>query len=972
MAEQASPVRAEEAKAAGQWSAASELFALRIQPLLQRRCWGCHGSDQKDREAELDLSSRESALRGGSSGPEALLPGMAEHSLMWQLAAGLDADRIMPPKETERLSSAELKDLQQWIDDGAVWPDADAVRQIQAARDAGVVVVTSGGQSPDWDDRRYLPEHLWAYQPLADVQPPVAGGAERHPIDAFINVQLRQLQLEPAGRADRRTLIRRVTFDLTGLPPTPKEIRDFLQDPRDDQTAFADVVDRLLDDPRYGEQWARHWLDVVRYADTAGLANDFERPNAWRYRDYVIRSFNDDKPYDQFVREQIAGDELAPDKPDHLIAVGFLRMGPWEQTGMSVARQTRQAFLDDVTDSVGQVFLSTPLQCCRCHDHKFDPIPTRDYYRIQAVFATTQFADRDAEFLSTESLGNIAQDRSLLREQIKGYRDTLDAINHKNIEAEKQWYAERNLPYVARSEIRSKNLPEDQVAPRHLGLTTQDFGLERVCRKNILRHNWELDRYQPIAFSVYSGGYRELTNVNRRITLPADWDASTEPDQADIPATWILTGGSLDAPAEPVTPGPLSCVTWNSAGGSIPAADGTSFEIPVSAGGRRTAFAQWVATSGNALALRSIVNRIWGWHFGQGIAANPNNFGQTGKTPTHPDLLDWLCEEFVNQGWSIKALHRQILLSDAWCRSSIHPDPQQLAARDPDGRSLAVFSMRRLAAEELRDAILAVTGELNLKMGGVPVRPEINEEAALQPRQIMGTYAPAWQPSPVPADRHRRSVYTMKVRGLRDPLMEVFNQPTPDLSCERRETSTVTPQVFALFNSDQMQNRAIAFATRLLSPSPSLSPSLSPSPSIPADPDAPLQSGEGQSGEDQLSSHQSGKIDNVSDVRILTDAFWLALGRAPEPIEVEQCILHWRRMTERHQQLKYQPRQPPTEVVRNAIEEMNGEPFTFTEKLLSNQYFVADQQFSDCDARTRALAEVCLVLLNTNEFITLD
>ena len=949
---------AQDAASAVEWSPASELFALKIQPLLQRRCLGCHGADPDNVEAELNLTTREFALRGGSSGPQALVPGMAERSFMWQLAAGLEADRMMPPKETERLSSAELDDLKRWIDDGAVWPNADAVRQIQAASDSGVAVATSGGLSADWDDRRYLPEHLWAYQPLADVQPPVIGDAERHPIDAFIDDQLQQLQLKAAGRADRRTLIRRVTFDLIGLPPSPQEIRDFLQDPRDDQAAFAAVVDRLLDDSRYGEQWARHWLDVVRYADTAGLANDFERPNAWRYRDYVIRSFNEDKPYDQFVREQIAGDELAPEKSDYLIAVGFLRMGPWEQTGMSVARQTRQAFLDDVTDSVGQVFLSTPLQCCRCHDHKFDPIPTRDYYRIQAVFATTQFADRDAEFLPEESLGNIAEDRNLLREQIKGYRDTLDAINKKNIEAEKQWYAERNLPYVARNEIRRKQLPEDQVAPRHLGLTTQDFGLERVCRKNILRHTWELDRYQPVAFSVYSGGYQELTNVNRRITLPAEWDSSTEPDLADIPATWILTGGSLDAPAVPVTPGVLSCITWNrSAGSTATAAGDAQWIVPTSVAGRRTAFASWVTSSGNALALRSIVNRIWGWHFGQGIAANPNNFGQTGKAPTHPRLLDWLCQDFVNSGLSIKALHRRILLSSAWCRSSIHPDPQQLAAKDPDGKSLAVFSMRRLAAEELRDAILAVTGELNPQMGGVPVRPEINKEAALQPRQIMGTYAPAWQPSPSPADRHRRSIYAMKVRGLRDPLMEVFNQPSPDLSCERRESSTVTPQVFALFNSDQMQNRAVAFATRLLTSSQSKQPDT-----------AALNRTDRQ-----LSGNEPAvMIGSAADVQALTDAFWLALGREPEPIEVEQCLLHWRRMNERHQQLEYQPVPPPTEVVRHAIEEMNGEPFTFTEQLLSNRYFVPDRQFSDCDPRTRALAEVCLVLLNTNEFVTLD
>ncbi|MCA9034982.1 MAG: DUF1553 domain-containing protein, partial [Planctomycetaceae bacterium] len=338
----------------------------------------------------------------------------------------------------------------------------------------------------------------------------------------------------------------------------------------------------------------------------------------------------------------------------------------------------------------------------------------------------------------------------------------------------------------------------------------------------------------------------------------------------------------------------------------------------------------------NVLAMRSIVNRVWAWHFGQGIAGNPNNFGQTGRHPTHPELLDWLVKQFIKDEMRFKSLHRHILLSETWRRSSSHPDPRSVQQLDPNNTSLAVFRVRRLEAEEMRDSILHVSGELNLRMGGVPVRPEINMEAALQPRQIMGTYAPAWQPSARPEQRHRRSIYAMKVRGLKDPTMDVFNQPSPDLSCERRETSTVTPQAFAMMNSNDMQNRAIAWAAELLS----------------------------SDGRDEPTT--------LDDGQILEKAFLTAFGRRPDILESNECLSHWRKMTRRHESLSYAAINPPVQITRQAIEEMNGEPFTFTELLESNRHFVADLQFADCDARTRGLAEVCLVLLNSNEFVYID
>ncbi|GIW82090.1 MAG: hypothetical protein KatS3mg105_3897 [Gemmatales bacterium] len=364
---------------------AAQLFLNEVQPMLKSKCFGCHGEGERLRGG-LDLRSRAAMLKGGDSGP-ALVPGSAEKSLLYQ-AVLRTGDVVMPPKESARLSENEVRALKRWIDEGAVWP---------AAQFAG--------------NKQYDPKDVWAYQPITRPRVPSIAGEVKTPIDAFILRKLKQHDLEPAVRADRVTLIRRAYFDLIGLPPTPQEIEAFVAD--DSPLAFDKVIDRLLASPHYGERMAQHWLDVVRYADTSGFANDFERPHAWRYRDYVIKSFNDDKPYDRFVIEQLAGDELDASNAENLIATGFLRMGPWEHTAMSVAAITRQFYLDDITNNVGVTFLAQALRCARCHDHKFDPVPTRDYYRIQAVFAATQFAEREVPFQrweNTADFANVAAD----------------------------------------------------------------------------------------------------------------------------------------------------------------------------------------------------------------------------------------------------------------------------------------------------------------------------------------------------------------------------------------------------------------------------------------------------------------------------------------------------------------------------------------------------------------------------------
>ncbi|HEU5118081.1 MAG TPA: DUF1553 domain-containing protein, partial [Isosphaeraceae bacterium] len=485
-----------------------------------------------------------------------------------------------------------------------------------------------------------------------------------------------------------------------------------------------------------------------------------------------------------------------------------------------------------------------PLQCARCHDHKFDPVPTRDYYRIQAVFATAQFADRPARFLPVENPRAGLDERHYLLERIGRYEAILERIQAKEDAAARSWYAERNLKYAPRNAKFRQGVPADQVAPKGYGLSAEDLGLERIARKSLTRHRWELQRYEPVAFSVYSGRYREFKNIDSPVPPPKDPFA-----EGTIPQSTILSGGDVFSPSQPVSPGVLSCVPLAEARSAQPV-------IPESLVGRRLAFADWLVSPANPLTPRVMVNRLWQWHFGRGIVATPNNFGTRGEKPSHPELLDWLSAEFLDSGWSIKHMHRLILNSEAYARSSRHPSPKYLEEKDPKGTSLARFHPRRLSAEEIRDAMLAASGELNRALGGVPTRPDMNLEAALQPRMVMGTYAPAYQPSPQPARRHRRTVYAMVTRGQRDPFLTVFDQPSPEEPCEGRSASTVAPQALSLLNGQEPADRALALAARL----------------------------------------QRETADRSSSIR---RAFLLVTGRAPHPDDLQACLDHWASMTSR-------------------------------------------------------------------------
>ncbi|WP_145363574.1 PSD1 and planctomycete cytochrome C domain-containing protein [Stratiformator vulcanicus] len=872
-----------EALAAEPISKADRHFTLQVLPVLKAKCLACHGEDGDDLKGDFDLSSRAALLKGGESGEPGIVPKQPDEGTM--LSAIRWEGYEMPPKENDRLSVEQIAAIERWIREGAVWPNADIQKRIvedswkSESSDQGVIVATSGGLSDDWTYRRYQPKDLWAYQPRANPAVPEiasAAGAIEHPIDAFLQRRMSEAGVTPAGPADRVEWIRRITFNVTGLPPTPDEVTAYVED----RSVNADqrVIDRLLASPHYGERMAQHWLDVVRYADTAGYANDFSRPNAWRYRDYVIRSFNSDKPFDQFIREQIAGDEIDPDDPEMLIAVGFLRMGPWEHTGMSVFAETRQLFLDDAVNTVGETFLATNMSCFKCHDHKFDPLPTQDYYRMQAAFAPVQLADRPAPFLPEENTTGMSDQRRRYEQLAKN--DGTELI----------------IPPGA-----------DEKLKREL---RKDF--KRIQNKNREQHRRTLLMTQPRAFSVYNGP------LNPKFRSTKSIHEVPNKRSGEVQQVSILVGGSIASPSTEVEPGVLSAVDR-----MIDEERNSSLTNEMT--GRRTELAAWIASDANPLTARVYVNRIWQWHFGRGLVNTPNNFGVTGSEPTHPELLDWLANYFIEQGWSTKAVHRLILTSDAYRRSTSHPQRDAVDSVDPNNELLSWFPPRRLTAEELRDSMLVVSGDLNAEMGGIPIRPEINRDVAFQPRMIMGGVAPAYQPSRTPLLRNRRTIYAQKIRGLRDPMLEVFDQPTPDQSCGRRNASTVTPQVFALFNSESVHHRALAFAVRLID-------------------------------------------ENASPKQRIQSAYRLCFGREPSKRDLMACLDHIGRSQVYHSAKTPPPIELPTELVRERLGEQFGHQMQWLEQLDVYKNYEPDLTANMATAEQRAWAELCLVLLNSNEF----
>jgi hypothetical protein len=571
----------------------------------------------------------------------------------------------------------------------------------------------------------------WAFQPRKTAPPPVftdaAGKAwVKTPVDAFVLATLRKEGLRPAPPADRASLIRRATYDMHGLPPTPAEVDAFVADRS--PKAWEKVVDRLLASPRYGEQWGHHWLDVVRFAESDGYEYDTHRPDAWRFRDYVIQSFNDDRPYDEFLKQQLAGDEIDPANELLQVSSGFNRLGPLRKNaGNQEVASSRTEVLAEMTNIIGGAFLGVTLGCARCHDHKFDPIRQSDYYRMQGFFAQTQAHD----------------------------------IVKATPEEQAQWKA--------------------RVEPIEQEMRRLRFQMRRAKdeEKGKLEGQLEsLDEKMPLPLtSLYA-----VANVPKEVT-----------------PIHILARGDYRNKGAKVGMRPLGVLL----------ADGAS-EKPVETDKPRSALAEWITDAANPLTARVMVNRIWLYHFGRGIVSTPNDFGRMGTRPSHPELLDWLANRFVEGGWKMKPIHRAILLSSAYRQSSRSPIARLAQEKDPDNALLWKFSRRRLEAEELRDSMLAISARLNPKAGGPSVMVTIDGDLVKDLKRPQ-----YWQVTRDRSEHDRRTIYMIYKRNLILPFMQVYDAPDTLLSCARREQSTHAPQALELMNGETSNRLAADFAALL-------------------------------------------------------------------------------------------------------------------------------------------------------------
>jgi hypothetical protein len=646
-----------------------------------------------------------------------------------------------------------------------------------------------------------LQKSHWAYQPLQRPTPPAVknGRWVRNPIDRFILAELEEVGLPHAEEANRVALIRRVTYDLTGLPPGPEQIAGSLADTRPD--AYERLVDRLLESPQYGERWAQHWLDLAHYADSNGFELDVERPDAWRYRDWVVRALRADMPYDRFLALQIAGDEIRPGDPDALIATGFARCGPREVVGGNViAEVKRQSELTEITATVGSVFLGLTIGCARCHDHKFDAIPSADYYRLQAFFAASELVDLPiagkAEIETFEASKKAIEKKAApLREQLAAieapYRKQISLAKHATLTAD---------------EHRVMAVPESQRTDAQKRLVQ---GLQTS-----LRVTWE-DVAAAVAANPAHRKQREalrkaIYDVERTLPRPPAHAMALVDPKATAPDTFVLRRGDYRNKGPKVSPRPPGVILASQQPGVF-AAEGIAASHGTT--GRRAALARWLAETDNPLVARVIANRLWQYHFTRGIVATSSDLGVRGEPPSHPELLDWLASELKAGGWRLKPIHRLIVTSATYRQSS--KTIAKLTEVDPDNTLLGRMNRRRLDAEGIRDAMLAVSGELNLKMGGPGVLAPLEKEA----KDLIFTEAEVIDLWPEDRDRSehlRRSLYLFRKRNVRYPLLESFDLPDAQFPCPRREASTHALQALNLLNSDFAFGRALALAGRIL------------------------------------------------------------------------------------------------------------------------------------------------------------
>lgn len=645
----------------------------------------------------------------------------------------------------------------------------------------------------------------WAYQISRKPAVPEVKEASwvRNPIDRFILAGLESAEFKHAQEADRVALIRRVTFDLTGLPPTPGEVAEFLNDSRID--AYERLVDRLLGSPAYGERWAQHWLDLAHYADSNGFELDAERPDAWRYRDWLIKSLNDDLPYDRFVTLQLAGDEASPNDRDALIATGFGRSGPREVVAGNIDPAVRrQSELTEVTGTVGSVFLGLTLGCARCHDHKFDPLSTTDYYRLQSFFAASEFVEvptaSDSEQRAFEAArAEVARKTAPFRKRMA----ELEAPYRKAILDEKR--AMLTPTERAVMEIPARNRTPAQKRLAEGFATTLKVSWEEVA---------EAVAKNPVDHAERERLKRAIHMVELTLPHPPSHAQALIDRKPEAPETFVARRGDPKMHGPRVSPRPPGVVL---ASQPADAFDASSIRPTKTTTGRRLALANWLTRSDNPLTSRVIVNRLWQHHFGRGIVATPSDFGVRGERPSHPELLDWLAQELIAQGWRLKPIHRLMVTSAAYRQASRISPPElskSQSADDPENTLLWRMNRRRVEAESLRDAMLVVSGEFNAKAGGpgvlVPIEKEV-EDLIFTEAEVVDL----WEETPDPREHNRRSIYLFRKRNVRYPMFDAFDAPDTQTPCPQRGVSTHSLQALVMLNSEFAQKRAKALASRI-------------------------------------------------------------------------------------------------------------------------------------------------------------
>ena len=847
----------------GQDLETNEFFEEKVRPILAEKCQACHNSNLKT--AGLDLSDAEGFMRGGQNGP-IISNEVPEKSRLLEVV-NYQGRIKMPP--SDKLDEQEIAFLTDWVGSGAPWPGAQPTVD---RRETGLRVFTE-------EEKRF-----WSFQPLEKQVPPEVEDESwvRSPIDRFILAKLEKEGLRPAPPADKATLLRRTTYDLTGLPPRERELSDFLAD--DSPEAFEKVVDRLLASPRYGERWGRHWLDVARYADSTGNDEDHRYPYAWRYRDYVIDAFNQDMPYDQFVREQVAGDLLPPDQPGiinrrGIVATGFLALGP-----KAIAQQDKKRMLYDVYDEqldvVSKGFLGLTVTCARCHDHKFDPILTRDYYSMLGIFAST----RSFSKLGT-GVSRMVFTPLVSSEEHERHTDHKESISNKKLEIgdivdqELERFSTRLSPLLAdymlasdpapgesrqaQEVARGKQLQEDllekwrsYLEPRavkrpHLrewrAAAKEDRErtahlYQRRFQDRMAEWNKELEKWRirvrrmlkemnmppPPKPKFEAGGDRFFHEVYFEEGGPFSLSESEQEQVFSEESREQLADLRLELQRleESLPPEPdMACAVeegepvqqkvfvrgdYNNLGEDVPKAFPAILKKNESAvdweGSGRLQLANWLTRPDHALTPRVMVNRIWQWHFGEGLVRTPNNFGKLGARPTHPKLLDYLAVGFVERGWSIKRMHRLILYSSVYGMSSrVEGDPGDSEQRDPENKLLSHFSRRRLAVEEIRDGLLAIDGSLDLTMGGT-LQSGFGTDGENSYKRL----------SLNPETVDRRMVYLPLRRANLPTLLNLFDFGDAVTSTGKRASTNVAPQALFMMNSEFVAKRARNLASSLM------------------------------------------------------------------------------------------------------------------------------------------------------------